>query len=55
MENKFFDESTSISPLDNKNKSDIDYSDGLSIEEAKIGLSKKYQIAPENIEIIMKG
>ena len=38
-----------------KNKSDIDYSDGLSIEEAKIGLSKKYQIAPENIEIIMKG
>ena len=55
MENKFFDESASISPLDNKNKSDFDYSDGLSIEEAKIGLSKKYQIAPENIEIIMKG
>ena len=55
MENKFFDENASISPLDNKNKSDFDYSDGLSIEEAKIGLSKKYKIAPENIEIIMKG
>ena len=54
MENKFFDKCFYQS-LDNKNKSDIDYSDGLSIEEAKIGLSKKYQIAPENIEIIMKG
>ena len=55
MENKFFDKSNSYSQLDNKNKFDFKYLNGLSIEEAKIGLSKKYQIAPENIEIIMKG
>lgn len=55
IENKFFGDSTSDSPFYNKNKSDFEFSNGLSIEEAKVGLSKKYQIAPENIEIIMKG
>ena len=33
----------------------IDDVKGLSIDEAKIGLSRKYDIPIENIEVILKG
>ncbi len=55
MENKHLSDFDKSIKLDNSIELDSISDLKLSIEDAKIGLSNKYDIPVENIEIIMKG
>ena len=55
MENRFFGETENISNAERSQEEKSATPTTLSIEEAKIGLSNKYDVPIENIEIILKG
>ena len=55
MENRFFDDLKNAKDEGKNEKSNSNFLEGLSIEEAKIGLSKRYDVSTENIEVILKG
>ena len=55
MENRFFGETGDVLNVENTQEEKSSTPMTLSIEEAKIGLSNKYDVPIENIEIILKG
>ena len=55
MENRFFGETGNLSNAENTQEEKSATPMTLSLEEAKIGLSNKYDVPIENIEIILKG
>ena len=54
FENKFYESQENVTTRF-RQKKDTKLNDGLSISDAKIELSKYYEISEENIEIHIKG